>query len=156
MLLPILVFTSQFIHMLNKKWCTGTPMAFFYDVQAHPFKMDVYGSMLVLERGLRVWPAPKVKIPLLLSKNNSCKEYSLEQKQIRLIADTYSKLQVFGGKMSCLHPIRTCFFLTSTRLDATDTKYPPTGVSCQLGFLILLYYIWILFLSKYLSGVPVT
>ena len=34
----------------------------FHDVQPHPFKTDIFGSMHVVERGLRVWPAPNVKI----------------------------------------------------------------------------------------------
>ena len=46
-------------HVLNKTWCR---LALSPDVQPHPIKTDIFGSMFVLQRGLRVWPAPDVKI----------------------------------------------------------------------------------------------
>ena len=63
---------------------------------------------------------------LYLTSKNSFKEYFVERKQIKSITATNSKLRIFGGKtcsnwvQSCLHQIRTCFFLTCKRLDATD------------------------------------
>ena len=33
-----------------------------------------------------------------LTSKNSCKEYSVERKQIKLTTAAYSKLQMFGGK----------------------------------------------------------
>ena len=36
--------------------------------------------------------------------------------------EVWQTSNVWRQNMACLHPIRTCFFVTSTRLDATDSK----------------------------------
>ena len=59
---------------------------------------------------------------LFLTSINSCKEYFVEQKQIKSPTAAYIKLEsnIWWQNMSCLHLIRTCFSLTCTYLDATD------------------------------------
>ena len=36
--------------------------------------------------------------------------------------EVWQTSNVWRQNMACLHPIRTCFFVTCTRLDATDSK----------------------------------
>ena len=59
---------------------------------------------------------------LFLTSKSSCKECFVERKQIMSTTAAYSKLRISGGK--------TCFFLTCTRLNATDgdsTIVPTAG-----------------------------
>ena len=63
-----------------------------------------------------------MNILLIESKSSRNKQLPTLQVNIRLTPPP-NFMQQFGGKtfnMSCFHPIRTCFFVTWTRLDATD------------------------------------
>ena len=51
----------------------------------------------------------------ILAKNISLTENESSQQQPRT-----PNFECLAAKHVCLHPIRTCFFLTCTRLDATD------------------------------------
>ena len=77
-----------------------------------------------LTRRVRLARFPRVRLLrhalLILRKKptvlQSSKEHFVKRKQIKSTTVPYSKLR----NMSRLYPVRTCFFLTCTRLDATD------------------------------------
>ena len=58
---------------------------------------------------------------LFVTSKNSCKEDLVERKKNQVDnSHLLHTSNVWRQNMLCLHPIRTCFFLTCTCLDATD------------------------------------
>ena len=61
---------------------------------------------------------------VILTSNNSCKEYFVERKRIKSTTAACSKLRMFGGQnRSCLHPIRTCLLLTYVYTLRCNRRY---------------------------------
>ena len=68
---------------------------------------------------------------LFVTSKNSCKEDLVERKKNQVDnSHLLHTSNVWRQNMLCLHPIRTCFFLTCTCLDATDGNTCGTILRC--------------------------